>query len=94
MDGSVGLGSTEALFVASGTNALHNIFGFLWLETFGKWHTGYGDVIQAISAVATHTRQVHVPQAMAGVVVVTHTVLLGTTAVVYLVKQVSFGQAH
>ena len=94
MDGSVGLGSTEAFFVASGTNSLHHIFGFLWLETFGKWYTGYGDVIQAISAVATHTRQVHVPQAMTGVVVVTHTVLLGTTAVVYLVKQVGFSQAH
>ena len=33
-------------------------------------------------------------QTVPRVIVVTHTVLLGTTAVVYLVKQVSFGQAH
>ena len=80
------------MFSAVRTDAFDNVFGFFGDKAFGQWHRRNGDVAETESLVASRAGEVHVPLAVASVVVVAYTVFLHAAAVVDVVQQVGIAE--
>ena len=62
------------------------------METLGQRHTRYADIGQTVGAMTAQTGQMYVPLAVARIVVMADAVFLRPLPVVYLVKQMGFGE--